>query len=102
MGEAEKSIPGHCDPVLESIKVRLPAEGSNEMIRNRIVVEVQCSSSFRLFDQGAGRQCFSAILLHFSLIWEAFKILMSKPQPDGLNHALQLETQAPVFFKASW
>ena len=36
---------GHCDPVLESIRVRLPAEGSNEMIRNRMVVEFQCSSS---------------------------------------------------------
>lgn len=44
MGE-KKSIPGTLCPVLESIRVRLPAEGSNEMIRNRIVVEFQCSSS---------------------------------------------------------
>lgn len=45
MGEKQVHSWDICDPALESIRVRLPAEGSNEMIRNRIVVEFQCSFS---------------------------------------------------------
>ena len=98
VGGWEKSpFLGHCHPVLEPIRVRLPAEGSNEMIRHRIVVEFQCSSSLTKELEDSVSQpshCTSASFGKLLKSWCPSHSL------DGLNHALQLETQAPVFFKA--